>query len=828
MSLTHPVQPNDLFSKDSKSHNESSSMVQGADGTLYRCDWLVYKPIEEQISIYIINPDTLEETLYTNFSVNWPSGEVEEGDEYRVENFICDYVKDVLYLDINLRYKGNRLFNVSTGNSMITRGEGIDNFEIINVWNEKLLAQGHHLYNWGETVPYYSFDGSRVLSSYGRLIYNDNNVLTYYDLTKETLQSTVLPELKPWEWSEEKFYSSYNDFTKQEIENAFEPFWYDTSGMQMLYANDRAIFVSANNPTFGMYFYSFENNEWYHHHHESYLDTGGKSVRAVDDNYVYIGCYGENFGDPVKYAGISITDDISQCFLFRTGIEFDDTASGLSHTPGLINQEGIGYLPLLYTQSYGLERYSPYPFTHFIGTALNQETNQPINNLNVSYSPSEVSEVTSHHPSNTQSNTNGIFKFIVPSNLWYDLSFWKECHRPGLGNNEVFYSGLKVVEETYSLTMEPISPEIYTPEELFDIRYCTNLDYQLMNDIDLEGFEIPNYHPDDTWERNNFGSDGNFPPIRDYYNSSSTIDNVTIEGNNYSIKNLKAENSSVNMVGLFQEFGGAVNNLKLENINTKARWYCGGLAGINNGLNATDCHITGNIEQNDEGGAFGGYVSSSGSIIEKCSFRGNITASGGYGSGGIVGWGSQATIKNCFVRGDITDNSKVAGIAADNNHTVENCYFVGTLSESNDKAVISQGSITNCYFDSDVITLTQEEYDALDPEEKPRTTEQMTYEFSPDTFVDWNFGNKPEDMPADYNDGYPELIGTVDGIWWVSYKFFLRSLTETRSVLWPYPYNVFVKHNGTWIPADVFGKDGEWKGAKTYVKTSGVWQLIQE
>jgi|GEM_PF-1503822 len=146
------------------------------------------------------------------------------------------------------------------------------------------------------------------------------------------------------------------------------------------------------------------------------------------------------------------------------------------------------------------------------------------------------------------------------------------------------------------------------------------------------------------------------------------------------------------------------------------------------------------------------------SIMTECYSRGNV--SGNSIVGGLIGQSNVTTITNSYATGNVTAHTGKGGGLIGRCHvsTVINCYSNGFVSASpgNSGGLIAYSyvnyEITNCYWDT--VTSGQPMSDGGEE----RTTEQMTYPYAVNTYVDWDFSEIwAGDTTYEENNGYPYL-----------------------------------------------------------------------
>ena len=420
-----------------------------------------------------------------------------------------------------------------------------------------------------------------------------------------------------------------------------------------------------------------------------------------------------------------------------------------------------------------------------------------------------------------------------------------------------------------------ITSEISTPEQLFDLRFAAvdwdvpgpYFECQLMNDIDLENFSVPEYLPD--WVPEKKYGEGDFPSIGCFYELSDE-GTFGLNGNNYTIKNMTIDRPEKRRVGFCEELvTNYIENVTFEDcyvrgddlVGVVAGTYRGGASGFieedelcwAKNVHIKNCEVIALANRGDAGG-FAGQISASWDLVlmNEISVTGKVT--GGI-VGGLMGWGNGFRIIDCYVRAEVTSHSDfewssdgAAGIcggvyvSAGQDQKLKNLYFDGELIREYETAELAPLFINwgyddevfeSCYYNSETITA---EINYKSEKEQPATTTQMTNDYDKgskpelgeswedywelsesgagiwtegeyyalnDTveiegqsytciephhayesgvFVAWDFGEQP-DLPDDYNDGYPSLTDTIDGIWWLP-VFEIQELSITSQLLY--------------------------------------------
>ncbi|WP_167859496.1 S-layer homology domain-containing protein [Paenibacillus cymbidii] len=196
---------------------------------------------------------------------------------------------------------------------------------------------------------------------------------------------------------------------------------------------------------------------------------------------------------------------------------------------------------------------------------------------------------------------------------------------------------------------------ILTPEDLSYIRNELNAHYKLGADIDLAGYGE---------------DDGGWLPIGTYVSPFTG----TLDGNGYTIRNLKIERPLVDYVGLFGVVAatGKLANIQLVDAQVSGDSIVGGLVGELSGQISNSCAagtIIGNARQIYD--PFFGYILGGGTNIGGLagrSYQGQITEScasasvnGRLSVGGLTGENFEGTITNSYAIGDVTASQNYAG-----------------------------------------------------------------------------------------------------------------------------------------------------------------------
>ena len=342
--------------------------------------------------------------------------------------------------------------------------------------------------------------------------------------------------------------------------------------------------------------------------------------------------------------------------------------------------------------------------------------------------------------------------------------------QPGLPQTGVELIGWpgEVIDFGY---IEPVNTQINTAEDLFNIRYFSEGEFELISDIDLEDFQIPAHHPEssNTLERDHF-SEGSFPAIRNFA-AKWTTDRRRVrckfQGNGHTISNMHmsyVEGEAMNYTALFVFITerAEIKNLWLKDVDVNGldgSYYVGSLTGVvYDGADVINVHASGEVKGGgDVGGLIGdarGDDIENPSVIERCSFRGRVRSMASYIGGVVADIGDDVHVKNCFFRGSIHglyniwwDGDRTVGgigVVDGENAKMANCYtaceFVKDYDEPEQEMYIAPVAyedywdedayqIEGLYYDQEYSNIDVDDFDDLSDEEKPCTTAQMTYPY---------------------------------------------------------------------------------------------------
>ncbi|MCK4979101.1 MAG: hypothetical protein KAS62_01835, partial [Candidatus Delongbacteria bacterium] len=319
--------------------------------------------------------------------------------------------------------------------------------------------------------------------------------------------------------------------------------------------------------------------------------------------------------------------------------------------------------------------------------------------------------------------------------------------------------------------------QVATAEHLNNVRYYLDSCFVQIADIDLG---VAPWNEGEGWE-----------PIGKYTLESSTSFRGRFNGHNFKISNLYINKPDSFHVALFgSTIGSKIFMVNLNNISVTGYGRVGGLIGYCFRDSIVGCNAYGEIiGDKSVGGLIGGtndstYIAncSSVSIVKgrleiggfcgSNSFQSTIRDSYFIGSvigldstlatyiGGFVGDNYGSTIENCFSQGEVSNNYiGLGGFAGSSERwgveaVIKNCYstcaIIGDADKKGGLVGYERGTaFTNSYWDIETSGMTPSAGG------EGRTTEDMTYPYSDDAFVDWDFNTIWTYDLLNTNDGYP-------------------------------------------------------------------------
>ncbi|MCK4978795.1 MAG: T9SS type A sorting domain-containing protein, partial [Candidatus Delongbacteria bacterium] len=261
--------------------------------------------------------------------------------------------------------------------------------------------------------------------------------------------------------------------------------------------------------------------------------------------------------------------------------------------------------------------------------------------------------------------------------------------------------------------------QVSTPEQLSNVRDFRGSSFIQTSNIDLG---VAPWNVGEGWE-----------PI----GNDSIEFTGSYDGNNFNINNLTINRPEQDFIGLF----GYCNDLKLSNIelvsiDITGKNSVGGLVGYCYGNHNTNCQITGMINGESE-------------------------------VGGIIGTGINYCINmSCYANVNVTATSKVGGFVGssvgDVYTFIYKSYSIGSLSgDENVGGLIGYSenpSARFCYWN------TETSGQATSSGGEGRTTDEMTYAYSSDTYEYWDFNDIWAEDLENVNNGYPFLQSKISGL----------------------------------------------------------------
>lgn len=225
--------------------------------------------------------------------------------------------------------------------------------------------------------------------------------------------------------------------------------------------------------------------------------------------------------------------------------------------------------------------------------------------------------------------------------------------------------------------------QITTWTQLNEVRNYLSSSFKLMNDLDANTSDYSGY------ASSTADSGKGWQPIGGF----NTKFIGYFDGNGKTISDLNVNRPTQDAGGLFGYLGGGavISNVKVTNVNVKAKSYTGGLVGwVEPGAVVRKSSATGTVTGADQTGsgvvgmAIGGLAGYNRGTITQSYALVNVT---GYTKvGGLVGdAASDGVINNCYAKGDIkakavsSTSYSVGGLVGESYADISNSYFVGTV-----------------------------------------------------------------------------------------------------------------------------------------------------
>ena len=238
-----------------------------------------------------------------------------------------------------------------------------------------------------------------------------------------------------------------------------------------------------------------------------------------------------------------------------------------------------------------------------------------------------------------------------------DITYYTENEKVNVGN---------ITAKTEIL---PVYKEIYTKEDLYNIRNDLSGDYMLMNDI---VFTNADFEQGGAFYGDGFG----WRPIGAVASNSFK---GSLNGAGHSIVGLKITKAYYNYCGLFGVSEGEIRNLRLKDAAID------GIYGINttvlaDGSNVNDKETSTGlaVDYNDKDV----WTESDSSVTEESLNRYDRTGISNATVGGICGY-SMGTVRDCFVSGSIKGSNSTGGIVGRNTGKISGCAVNANISGDN-------------------------------------------------------------------------------------------------------------------------------------------------
>ena len=373
--------------------------------------------------------------------------------------------------------------------------------------------------------------------------------------------------------------------------------------------------------------------------------------------------------------------------------------------------------------------------------------------------------------------------------------------------------------------------QIVTPEHLNSVRYYLGAahgdkHFKLMNDIDLTDEFLPGgafYNNGQGWEPIGSPGSGHFAG--------------RFNGDGHSIIGLYI-NRNVDYQGLFGYVQySVIENIAVTNVDVTGKNIVGGLVGYNRGT-VSVAHSTGSVNggyrvgglvgENNPGtvensfsyaavnandGRIGGLVGFNvGGTVQNSHATGQV--SGGWYVGGLVGRNLNGNISLSYATGAVSGNSCTGGLVGDSEGgSLSNSYAMGSVAggwcSGGLVGYLWGMSVTNCFSTgfvtggSDVGGLigyrltgtvsgsywnTETSGQSASPAGFGRTTEEMTYPYSVNTYSGWDFTDIwRQDDGYEVNSGYPFLYWQPHEWTPVENDFHTETLNNTLFITGVFP-----------------------------------------
>lgn len=232
----------------------------------------------------------------------------------------------------------------------------------------------------------------------------------------------------------------------------------------------------------------------------------------------------------------------------------------------------------------------------------------------------------------------------------------------------------------------------------------------------------------------------------------------TYEGDYHTISNLTVSRDSLMFSGLF----GITNSAQFKEINITdanvAGFYSVGiLAGSCDSTSIQNCSVYGEISGEGSVGGLAGYINVS--SVAQCFSTAAVNCPEGYNSGGLVGYSNtNSNVENCYSTGAVIGEGNAGGLIGNTYlSNVFNSYSTGAVTGSSSGiggliGINYSGNITMSYWN------TQTSGQTISAGGEGKTTDEMTYPFDSNTYMNWDFSYTPIwKYHTSLNGGYPYL-----------------------------------------------------------------------
>jgi hypothetical protein len=269
----------------------------------------------------------------------------------------------------------------------------------------------------------------------------------------------------------------------------------------------------------------------------------------------------------------------------------------------------------------------------------------------------------------------------------------------------------------------------------------------------------------------------------------------SFDGDGFKIEYLTLNRPGSENMGLFgYTQGGGLKNIVLENVHIKGNDHTGGLVGYAENSDVENCSVKGHVVSSwgyiggmlgyvsngeinhvwSDVTVFGGVKTTSqiggligtardGASIQYSFSHGSVVSGGSAGgfAGGIAG--NQTVLSDNFSHASVNGDTRVGGFAGTTNFgLISNSYSTGEVNGNSDVGgflgyFYGQGA-DNCYWD---IETSAQNSSSGGSGVNGRSTLEMTYPHSQDTYVGWDFAIVwDDDATGEVNSGYPYLRET--------------------------------------------------------------------